>query len=249
MEAMTDRSEICTSFDVEPLTDTCRSVFEERRHVVVGVSPANSYFNVGLLTELLGWLRAEFAQIDVVVPDSALEHTYGALGYAPDRAAKKAHVETSTLRNRVVRAWRELGGPREAERLHLMSELTANPAYRRTLARCEQALADDGRLRETCATMSRDVLTRGQAGQPSPERVTRAVRYLLAELPFFLDSAEIFEVESSVNFYHHRLPLADLLFSGNCVLTRSPRQAYAIIRRVSDLVPQCAPQDRQGDAV
>ncbi|BCL16065.1 tRNA-dependent cyclodipeptide synthase [Micromonospora sagamiensis] len=220
-------------FVVEPFTDDCRLIWEQRQHAVLGVSPGNSYFNVARLTDLLGWLCAEFARVDVVIPDSALKHTYLALGYEPDRADKKARGETNVLRNRVVRAWESSGGPRATDGLNRMSDLVSNEVYRRKLAECEQTLNEDGILWETCAEMSRDVLAaRGYDGPLDTERIERAMRYLVAELPFFLASADIFDASSSLNFYHQRLPLAELIFSGKSLLQASPRQAYATIHPV-----------------
>ncbi|MCC3769050.1 tRNA-dependent cyclodipeptide synthase [Streptomyces sp. UNOC14_S4] len=219
------------SFTVEPFTEACRPVWERRQHVVFGISPGNSYFHVARLTELLGWLCAEFARVDVVIPDSALEHTYRALGYDPQRAAKKARGEINVLCNRVARAWESGGGPRPTDGLHRMSELESNDVYREKLAECERALDEDSALWDTCADMSREVLAaRGYDGPLTVERIERAMRYLVAELPFFLASADIFGAPSSLNFYHRPLPLAELVFAGKSLLQASPRQAYATIR-------------------
>ncbi|MDQ6759077.1 MAG: tRNA-dependent cyclodipeptide synthase [Acidobacteriota bacterium] len=219
------------SFTVEPFTEACRQIWEQRQHVVFGVSPGNSYFHVVHLTNLLGWLCDEFARVDVVIPDSALEYTYLALGYDPRRAAKKARGEINVLYNRVARAWKNAGGPRAADGLRRMSDLASNDIYREKLVECEQALDVDSVLWETCAEMSREVLTaKGYDGSFTTERIERAMQYLIAELPFFLASADIFDVPSSLNFYHQRLPLAELIFSKKSLIQASPRQAYATIR-------------------
>ncbi|TDC44337.1 tRNA-dependent cyclodipeptide synthase [Micromonospora sp. KC213] len=218
------------AFVVEPLTDVSRVIWEQRKHVVCGVSPGNSYFQVPRLASLLGWLRAEFERVDVIIPDSALHHTYLALGYEPQRAVRKARGETNVLYNRVVRAWKTHGGPRELDGLQRMSDLVSNEVYRERFVECEQALKEDRALWETCQEMSEEVLaTRGYDGPPDTARIERAMQYLLAELPFFLASADIFGAPSSLNFYHQRLALAELIFSGGSVLEPSPRQGYATI--------------------
>ncbi|MBX9387217.1 tRNA-dependent cyclodipeptide synthase [Streptomonospora nanhaiensis] len=218
-------------FTVEPFTETCQTVWQQRQHVVFGVSPGNSYFRTELMAELLRWLCAEFARVDVVVPDSALAHTFRALGYDDRRAEKKARGETNVLRNRVARAWESSGGPRKDDGLHRMSDLADNAVYRERLAECEQALEADDLLWETCAEMSGAVLLgRGYDGPLTPDRVERAMRYLIAELPFFLASADVFGAPSSLNFYHQRLPLAELVFAGKSVLQAPPWQGYATIR-------------------
>ena len=219
------------AFTVAPFTESSRRIWEQRHHVVLGVSPGNSYFQVGRLADLLGWLCAEFDQVDVVIPDSALAHTYRALGYDQQRAEKKARGEINVLRNRVGRAWKGVGGPRAADGLHRMSELASDAVYRERLAECEQALEEDDALWRTCAEMSREVLAaRGHDGPVTDDQIDEAMRYLTAELPFFLASSDLFDVPSSLNFYHRQIPLAELVFSGKSVLRPTSRQGYAVIR-------------------
>ena len=225
------RGPVPARFTADPLDADGRAVLEQGHHAVLGVSPGNSYFNVALLTGLLGWLRGRFARVDAVVPDSALEYTYLALGYDAKRAAKKARGETNVLRNRVLRAWEATGGLREGDGLHRMSDFTGEELYRQKHTEAERALEEDPLLRDTCVRMSREVLAvHGHTGRPGTEALDLAVRYLVAELPFFVASAEIFGVPSSLNFYHQPLPLAELVFSGGSVLKAPPWQGYATVR-------------------
>jgi cyclo(L-tyrosyl-L-tyrosyl) synthase len=229
------------AFAVEPYSEGCRRIYEEGEHVVVGVSPGNSYFGVELLTGLLRWLGGQFRRADVVVPDTAVVHTYLALGYPPQKARKKAHAETNVLRNRVVRAWQAAGGPRPGDGVHMMSELAAGPAYRRLHAAAEAALEADGELRTACLETSRAVLRSRLGGaSPTAEQVAGGVRYVIAELPFFVGSAEIFGAPSSLCFYHQPIPLAGALFSRTSALVPSARQGYATIRPAARPVPRPA---------
>ena len=218
-------------FVVEPLDDASRLIVDRRDHAVFGISPGNSYFQVARMAELFEWLCTKFDQIDVVIPDSALVHTYLALGYDPQRAAKKARSEINVLYNRVTRAWDSCGGPRTADGLHRMSELASHAVYQEKLTECERALNDDDVLAQTCADMSREVLRlRGHEGPATADQLQQARRYLLAELPFFVASSDIFGVPTSLNFYHRELPLAEVVFSGKSRLQASPRQGYATVR-------------------
>ncbi|WNV87773.1 tRNA-dependent cyclodipeptide synthase [Umezawaea sp. Da 62-37] len=218
-------------FTVEPFTEASRVVWEQRQHVVFGVSPGNSYFRPARLEELLGWLCSEFDQVDVVIPDSALARTYQALGYDAQRAAKKARSEINVLNNRVDRAWESNGGPRAADGVHRISDLASDAVYQEKLAECEQALKEDDDLFRTCAEMTREVLAaKGHEGPADDDQIDQAMGYLTSELPFFLASSEIFGVPTSLNFYHRELPLAEFIFSGKSQLRAAPGQAYATIR-------------------
>ncbi|MBB1158581.1 MULTISPECIES: tRNA-dependent cyclodipeptide synthase [Amycolatopsis] len=222
---------ISNGFSVEPLTTSCREVWESRRHAVFGVSPGNSYFNVDRLRSTLDWLQTEFKQIDVVIPDSALKHTFTALGYDEAKAAKKARSETNVLRNRVLRAWTDLGGPRPADGLHRMSELSENLTYTEVLEHCTHLTAADPTLASASTEMTKEVLAaKGLTGDATPAQIAEAKNYLIAELPFFVSSCRIFEVDASLNFYHQPLPLANVIFSDAAALKPEPGQGYATIR-------------------
>lgn len=54
-----------SGFAIEPFSANCPAIVDSGEHVVVGVSPGNSYFSVGLLERLLEWLRDRFSQVDV----------------------------------------------------------------------------------------------------------------------------------------------------------------------------------------
>lgn len=218
-------------FLVEPLTAGCRRVWDSRRHVVLGVSPGNSYFNVDRLRVVIQWLKDEFEQIDVIVPDQALHHTFLALGYEQEKAAKKSRAETNVLRNRVLRAWDDVGGPRRQDGLHRMSEIADDPTYVAALERCSRAVDADPVLRVTCEDMTRTVLAaKGLQDEPDATQIAEARKYLLAELPFFVSSGRLFDVESSLNFYHLPIPLANVIFAGGSALKADYGQGYATIR-------------------
>ncbi|WP_327145292.1 tRNA-dependent cyclodipeptide synthase [Nocardia sp. NBC_01327] len=224
---------------MEPLTHSCNVVWESRHHVVFGVSPGNSYFNVDRLRVIFGWLRSEFRQIDVVIPDESLRHTFQALGYEPEKAAKKARAETNVLRNRVVRAWDEIGGPRSMDGIHRMSELSSDPVYASTLEHCARQVGSDPVLRAACEETTRDVLaSKGADGDFSAAQIVEAMKYLIAELPFFVSSRRMFDVDASLNFYHQPLPLADVIFSGEHSLRAESGQGYATIRSMDVLTEQ-----------
>ncbi|SDP97318.1 cyclo(L-tyrosyl-L-tyrosyl) synthase [Actinopolyspora xinjiangensis] len=232
--------EVCDTqsrFVVDPVTSNCRSIFERGEHVVFGVSPGNSYFSVALLTDLLGWLSEIFSRIDVVVPDSGLEHTYHALGYTVRGAERKARGEVNAVRNRVLRAWDNLGGPRGSDALSMLSMLFDNRNYVEKLAECESTVKGDDDLWEACVAVSRNILMgRGVEEVSNAERERRAMRYIIEELPLVLDSARIFDAPSSMCFYHRRTLLAEMIFSEGSALRASSRQGYALVRPAGSFV-------------
>lgn len=233
-------------FSVTPLTDNCRRVYEQGRHIVIGISHGNSYFSVDLLTRLLRWCGQRFDRLDVVIPDDAYRENLEVLGYSPEYAVRKSRQESNAIRNRVVRAAAAADVPASAGmRIHLLSGLVDDPVYRALRLRAEEVLSSDGELLESCLRMSRRALRTSLGGKaPTEEQVLAGARYPLAELPFFLGSADIFRVPSSLCFYHKPIPLADSLFRRGASLAASPRQGYALIQPAHRLpFPEFSPQE------
>ncbi len=200
----------------EPVTADCAAILRAREHVVVGVSPFNSYFTEEKIAELINWAKENFRAFHLYVPDGPSQFTLEALGYPENKARKKANRQGRWLLNKIRRALCAAGVKKaEAEKLILCSEaLDHHPAYGQLVDEVDAICASDTSFYEGCVETSRWVLN-GQAGDP--DEVTRdmlesAVRYLKAELPFFMNSPAIIGAPSSVFAYHQCPPFLEELF-------------------------------------
>ncbi|MEV4255269.1 tRNA-dependent cyclodipeptide synthase [Spirillospora sp. NPDC049652] len=222
------------SFTMTPYTDNCARLCERAEHVLVGVSPGNGYFNRERLSALLRWAGATFARVDVIVPDASLVHTYQALGQSPDKARKNASYKAGKTFRRISRAWEEAGVPPLRQRIHLLSNFLDHPVYARLRAEAHRAVAEDPALREVFLQASRKVLkVYLKAEEPSFAQVDEGKNYLIAEMPWCLDTPGILGVPSSVAVYHQRLPMAELMFASPH-LDVSPLQGHAVARPLAD---------------
>jgi cyclo(L-tyrosyl-L-tyrosyl) synthase len=221
-----------SGFSSEPLTDNCREIFSRGDHLLIGVSPGNSYFSEDLLTRLFHWAACSFRQIDVVIPDAAQIDTLLALGYPPPRARQKSRASAARLRNRAARAWEAAGAAsRRSFRVHLLSELADNPHYRALLRKTEDTWSHDPGTREAFLMTSRRVL-RGYLKdvQPTEEQAAQAARYMIAETPLVLDAVSVFGVDSSAGVYHQPIDFVEWLFRGHGPLRPHPRQGFVLVR-------------------
>lgn len=181
-----------TQFTVEPLTRKCREIFDRGEHVLIGVSPRNSYFTEARITELLRWSANSFRRIDVIIPDAAEVETWLALGYPDQQARRKARSKAAHIRNRVTRARSAAGVPADRFRLHLLSEFTSRPDYQSALRVCEEGVAHDSELRELCLRPVRQALKSHLHGcEPTTAQAEIALRYLLAEIPLQIGRAHV----------------------------------------------------------
>jgi cyclo(L-tyrosyl-L-tyrosyl) synthase len=221
-------------FTAEPYTANCRAILARADHALLGVSPGNGYFSEERLSRLLRWANRVFDRVDTIVPDTALVHTFTALGASPEQAAKQAGRATRRTVRRLDRAWKASGAPVERHRVRILSEFAGHPRYRQLMDRCEEAVARDAAVRDVfrraagaaLATLMKSDGT-PRAPRPTDRQIDTAMRYLMEEIPLATDTPGLLGVPSSVHVYHRVLPITALGFGS---LFASPRQAFAVVR-------------------
>ncbi|MFV0132820.1 tRNA-dependent cyclodipeptide synthase [Streptomyces sp. HMX87] len=217
-------------FTVRPYTSHCRVIEQEAHHAVIGVSPGNGFFTADTVTGLAHWAADRFARADIVYTDLYVADMYEALGYEPDDARRKAVKNLRGVRAKVKAAALSADPEGVRVRAQPVSALTGRPEYRRLSHRLETLMADDPVLRMTVADLVNRFLRDKVTGQDATQRQWEVcTRYILAELPLFIDSPAIFDVASSLNCYHQVLPLADLLYGPGHGLRASRNQGHGII--------------------
>ncbi|GAA2747843.1 tRNA-dependent cyclodipeptide synthase [Kitasatospora cinereorecta] len=223
-------------FEVRPFSDRCRSVFELGDHLLIGVSPGNSYFGPQRIAELVRWGHEFFDAVDIVYADLHVDAQFTAAGYTAEHAERRAAKEVKATQRRIQRGVAEAGRPGVG--VHALSEFLPRATYRELHREVLHALGTDPEFRAATEGMARSFLRARQAdgAAPAPDRLAAGVDYIAAELPFFLDTPALLGVRSSVACYHVELPLTPVLFGRTEGLRAVPAQAYAVVR------PTAAPQ-------
>lgn len=219
-------------FDVEPLTENCGIVLQKASHACIGVSPFNSYFSTERLTALAGWALSEFDSCHFFVPDAAAAYTLEALGYTPERSRHKAQRQGQYVHNKVATALRTLGVEEPAELIWGMERLSGNARYRELLDTAHALFGGDDAFRAACLDASHWVLDRKlpPGTLPTQEQLLLAVRYFLAELPLFVDSAGIAGTSASMFVYHHRVNFLERFYRNELSWSPVPGQGFLVVR-------------------
>ncbi|MGW2814779.1 tRNA-dependent cyclodipeptide synthase [Streptomyces sp. NPDC001415] len=131
------------AFTVQPFTRSCHHTGDEGDHVLIGVSPGNSYFRAGRITELVRWASARFSRIDIVYADLHVAELFSALGHDEEHAARRASKELKAVRRRILRGVEEAGPPGIPVGVHGLSEFAGNPVYELPHRRVRHFLATD----------------------------------------------------------------------------------------------------------
>ncbi|MET3983494.1 tRNA-dependent cyclodipeptide synthase [Streptomyces sp. PvR034] len=220
------------SFEVLPFTRTCRHIWEDGDHVLIGVSPGNSYFTAERISSLTQWATTRFAQVDFVYADLHVDRMFAAFGYTREHAEKRAAKEIKAVRRRILKGVGE-SAPQDAEiRVRALSEFQGNPVYELLHRRVLHFLETDDEFRKGCEEMALHFVgSKLPDGESiTDEQLQVCFDYMAAELPFFLDTPSILGVPSSVAAYHVKMPLTDVLYARGGGLRATRNQASAVVR-------------------
>ncbi|WP_406206577.1 tRNA-dependent cyclodipeptide synthase [Kitasatospora sp. NBC_01560] len=218
-------------YEAIPFSGRCEEIWRRGEHLLIGVSPGNSYFSHRRIAELIGWGREFFERIDIVHADLHVEAQYEAFGYTAEHARRRATKEVKATARRIDRGAEEAGRP-DGVRMHALSDFAGHPVYRRLHRQALDALRTDPVFREAAEGMARGFLAaRMDEGlTPNEPQLAAGLQYIAAELPFFLDTPALLGVASSVSCYHLQLPLTPVLFGRDEGLRAAAGQAYAVVR-------------------
>ncbi len=190
----------------KPVTGQCERVLCAREHAILGISPFNSFFSRERLNWLVQWADTSFDGFHIYIPDGPVIHTLLACGYEPKKARKKARRQINYLANKIKKALQEgtNGRLQYSECVLCTQNLTHNQVYQEILDKVLSRFEDDPYFRNGCIKTSRWVLAM-QEDQPNKNRPANAdliaAQYFLAELPLFMEGAQIAGVKSSVFCY------------------------------------------------
>jgi cyclo(L-tyrosyl-L-tyrosyl) synthase len=153
------------------------------------------------------------------------------LGYAPEKAAWKARRQGQYTRNKIVTALGSLGVADAYKRVLGWTELEGNTAFGRLHASGLRRYDEDAAFRDACREVTGWVLAgKLPAGQaPDEEQVEHAVRYFLAELPLFIDTAAIVGADTSVFCYHQPPAVLCRLYGGELSWRPAAGQGFAVV--------------------
>lgn len=215
----------------QPLTARCAGVFPSASHVVLGISPFNSYFKTDRIVDMIDWAMEHFDTIDFFTPDEAAAYTLQAQGYDPDKALSKARSQARYVHNKIHSAIDEVCEDDLHDRVYGLERLRELPRYAALRGEAERRFSSDETLRDeimgTSSWILDKKLTEGQ--QATEEQVLLAVQYFLDELPLFVDSPGIFGVDESCFVYHQRVDFLEKFYDRQLSWEPADGQGFTVV--------------------
>ncbi|PKW16492.1 cyclo(L-tyrosyl-L-tyrosyl) synthase [Saccharopolyspora spinosa] len=219
----------------EPATEESARIFQRRRHALVGTALFNSYFKQARLDELLRWAVTEFESVHVFLPDTTTAFTMQARGYPAVEAERKTRREARRLRGKICGSLAMLGVASPEQMIIDFAWLNENEEYLRTRDEVAEVFGADEDFRKACLAESESVARsrRRTDGILTEEELNMAARYLLAEIPLFVNAPAILGMPETVFCYHRIEPFERDLYRGAFALKAVPRQGWVVVESAS----------------
>lgn len=215
------------------VTEDCQNAFGRREHICFGISPFNSYFSESRIQQLALWGQKEFQSMHFFLPDIPSIFTLEALGYDTEKARWKARRQSQYLVNKITKALFNIGINADSTSNMILNWefLNENQTFQNLHQDTLGLFENDAVFRSACIEATSWVLEgRFPPGVvPSEEQKAHAVKYLLAEIPLFLDTAGIVGVTSSVFSYHQCISFIEELISGKFKCKRNQSQGFLVL--------------------
>ncbi|MFB9903471.1 tRNA-dependent cyclodipeptide synthase [Allokutzneria oryzae] len=220
----------CSDPIVRPYTERCADLLSTGEHALLGISSFNSYYTDERVEQLLSWAYCEFGKVNVLLPGAEASWIPSMRGANPGRARKRARQEVARVRRRVLRTLEDLGVDDPDSVSFTWTEMADNDHYDRILEESWTSYQANEEFREACEAISTRVL-QTNFGTTNPDPWTREslIGYLLAELPFLVDTPRILGVENSVFCYHRDSPMVELLSRSSFSPRISPNQGHIVV--------------------
>lgn len=186
---------------------------------VIGMSPGNSYFKLGVIKQLLRKGLEEYPRIGVFVPDVPAIATYLALGYPENRArTDKAIAQGNALKNK-VRSAIELEHL-DASRVQIFEwekdGIEDNEVYRKHFQWIQNLYESNDEFRKDSDAATAEVLNDNPLRKIpiGEEQIKKGVHYLLSEFAFMMFLPEYLNEDPVGYIYHKPWPVFERLITG-----------------------------------
>ena len=222
----------------QAMTANCAQNFDQGTHACFGISPFNSYFSESRIRELALWGQSNFKAMHFFVPDIPAVYTLEAQGYPRDKAEWKARRQSQYLKNKIKKAVISVGysDSSASEMILDWNRLVSNPRYLALHTEANNLFETDREFQNACLQASRWVMTQkvSEIEILTDHALRLAVKYFLAEIPLFADTASIVNQSSSVFCYHQRVEFLERFYDKQLGFVPGKDQGFIILQPVEN---------------
>jgi cyclo(L-tyrosyl-L-tyrosyl) synthase len=200
------------------ISSLSKEIYSKKEHVLLGISPFNSYFSEEVISHWVRWAEHNFSSFNIFVPDTLPIYTFLALGYNEAKSINKAKRQALYLKNKIFRTLANANfNEFEASKLLIdMNFLQKNEFYNSLKERCYKLYRENIEFQNECNKSTGWVLSGQISKDLNKGNQNIAVRYLLDEMPLFINTPLILKVPSSLFSYHQIPEFINYLYTDHC---------------------------------
>ena len=188
-----------------PVSQRCKEILEKREHALIGISPFNSYFSEENIKKLIYWGYTNFKNFHLLIPDTLPCFNFLAIGYSDSKALNKTKRQIQYLLNKVNRAFSNLSlNITNSNKLVMISKFSKNHVYHELYDSCLKKYVNETDFKQRCFSASELVL-KNYTINIIPSMLDMSSKYLLGELPFYINTPKILGIDSSLLVYHENI--------------------------------------------
>jgi cyclo(L-tyrosyl-L-tyrosyl) synthase len=191
--------------EVCPIGEQSATIFQERNHIFIGISPFNSYYSEDRIFTLAKFGLDNFNKMNLFMPDFISRYTLEARGYSEKDAILKTKKQDNGLINKAKKALLKIGISEEESKkiIITMSDLIGNDRYQDVYNNCLNMFETNNDFKSGCIKTSRNILCANRdKSKISEHNENIAIKYFLYELPLFINTPYILDLKSSIFSYH-----------------------------------------------
>ncbi|MCF4007600.1 tRNA-dependent cyclodipeptide synthase [Corynebacterium uropygiale] len=199
-------------------------------HLIVGMSPFNPRFSASWLAALFRWGAESFTTVDVLHPGEIAASLLIATGTPEGRARRKARQQCNKD-VRTVHAAEALSGVSLSRGAPvLISDLIENPDYQHRRTAALREYENNPSFQSACLSMSEAACRSRQRvrGAHDAVNLSRAVSYVIDEIPAYTHCAEFFGYPSAALCYPKNWLVGDMMRSGRTSLEIDPHSSFLV---------------------
>ncbi|MCT8352803.1 MULTISPECIES: tRNA-dependent cyclodipeptide synthase [Photorhabdus] len=224
------------SFTVQGETSRCDQIIQKGDHALIGISPFNSRFSKDYVVDLIQWSSHYFRQVDILLPcEREASRLLVASGAENAKAIKKTQREIRRLLCNLDYAISTAMLKSKQIRVIQFCDFALNHDYQSLKTQVENAFNESESFKKICLNMAFQAIkgrlkgTGQYFGPIDLQLVYKALPYIFAEIPFYLDTPRLLGVKYSTLLYHRPWPIGKGLFNGSYPIQVGDRQSYGIV--------------------
>lgn len=229
------------SFYLFPSTNNCLEILQSREHVLIGISPFNSRFSDQYVEQLVRWAKEKFLNFSILLPsEEATSCLLEATGKTQVIAGRKTRHQLARNLKSIQRALTCAGVNHAEDRIVRFSDFHNHEGYNSILKQAEHLFSIHEEFKNACINMSTQAIN-GRLKAVSNEnpviseaQILTAVKYIFAEIPFFLNTPMLLGIPSSLLAYHRLWPIGEGIFSKRFPLSLNKNQGYLLLSTLQE---------------